>query len=58
MIRPVEIDGEQFFVAIASPLGARRIRKEQAAALASEKFAGRNWRRVKREMNKARKRAR
>ena len=54
-IKPIIRDGREYYVAFCSPIGALHIRREAAALGAAELFAGRDWRRIKREMNRARK---
>ena len=58
MIQPIMHEGELYYAAIVSPRAARHIRAERAAFVAMERFAGRDWRRIKREMNRAGRKAR
>lgn len=54
-IRPIiGDDGKEYFVAWAGGYQVRYMHGEHAAIGASQSFAGRDWRRIKREMNRAR----
>jgi hypothetical protein len=57
IVPPIKIDGVDYYVMVCSPRGAAQIHGAGAASEAEYRFAGRNWRRVKREMKRAHRRA-